>query len=150
MILYNRQKRKVFYEDQKILLSRAVDDAKAALAEDTATEAQIALLQREKAREDWEAKQKAKKGAFGRGKEWLLGGLKNEDDNVDDSSIPQLPSVESIRAESRVLRAVDEHNMSEESRVKETIQEKGGMLDRLGTSPTEGNRNGWTSWLIRR
>ena len=152
MVLYNRQKRKMFYEEQKVLLNRAVEDAQVALANDAASEAQIALLQREKAREDWEAKQRAKKGIFGRSKEWLLGGLKNDDSEVeDDSSMPQLPSVESIRAESRVLRAAEEHNRPEESRVMETIQQQGGMLDRLGSSPSEGgSKSGWTSWLTSR
>ena len=79
MSLYNRRKKKAYYADQYAFLQESLAAAREAAARGEADEAQILLLNRERAAKEAEQAAKQRKGMWGSTKEWLLSGMKKDE-----------------------------------------------------------------------
>lgn len=64
MIIYNRRKRRLFYEEQRLLLGQRLAEAREAQAKGLLNEDQLLLLNRERAADEAEAARKAEKGVW--------------------------------------------------------------------------------------
>ncbi|KAI9827857.1 MAG: hypothetical protein M1832_004346 [Thelocarpon impressellum] len=165
MVLYNRRKRGEFFAAQKALYGTHVAEARAAVAAGTANEQQAQLA----AHEDTLTKAlpvEEGKGVLARGRAWLFGGLKTEDEGAE----PLVSGVET----GGVLDAVKEARLADSATaaretppadalaVREGVREgvrgvregvrEGGPLDRLGTpsSPSPASSStagGILSWI---
>lgn len=175
MILYNRRKKHEWMLDQKAQFKHALESAHTALSTGTATEEQLAFLQREEehvlqVRQAEAAKKKP--GIFKKSKEWLFSGLKKEEEGDDVGSSERRLGYEALseeddamgERESDILRAIEERRLELKEKAKNAFevekerQRTGGMLDRLGTKneslstskEEEPKARGWTSFMTRR
>jgi len=82
MIIYNRRKRRDYFAEQSALHKTRLAEAKEAAAKGTADEDQMLLINRERATFEAEKARAAKKGVVRRTKDWLLGGLKTDEEVV--------------------------------------------------------------------
>ncbi len=80
MIVYNRRKRRDYFAEQSALHKTRLAEAKEAAAKGVADEDQVLLINRERATFEAEKARLAKKGVFRRSKDWLLGGLKTDEE----------------------------------------------------------------------
>lgn len=174
-MLYNRRKKHEWMLDQKTQFKHALESAHTALSNGTATEEQLAFLQREEehaiqVRQAEEAKKKP--GVFKRSKEWLFSGLKKEEEGDDVGTSERRLGYEALseeddvmgERESDILRAIEERRLALKEKAKNAFevekerQRTGGSLDKLGTknesAPTSNEEKpgarGWTSFMTRR
>lgn len=82
MIIYNRRKRRDYFAEQSALHKTRLAEAKEAVANGAADEDQMLLINRERASFEAERARAAKKGVVRRTKDWLLGGLKTDEEVV--------------------------------------------------------------------
>jgi hypothetical protein len=176
MMIHNRRKRREYFAEQQALHTAQVYEAQQAARRGMASEEQQALLQKEEQiLKMEEAKQAAKNapGVFGRTKEWLISGLKKEEDGGAFSTSEEkvgydgtVAEDEVIRSgESKILKAVQENNRDAKEAAERSlkteveVQRRGGPLDQLptpavtaeassGDAPKQGG--GWTSFMSRR
>ncbi|KAI9729741.1 MAG: hypothetical protein M1834_006692 [Cirrosporium novae-zelandiae] len=150
MIVYNRRKTKLFYEEQRNLRAQRLAAAKEAAASGTLNEDQLLLLNQERAAEEAEAAKQARGGIFKRTKDFLLGGLKKED-------VPESTVVESISQSSsdlalstekpfEVVQAVDSHRGKAEKE-SHILEAQGNELEKLGENTAQTSKKSWSSWF---
>ena len=87
MSLYNRRKKKVYYAQQHALLQEKLAVAREAASKGEADEDQMLLINRERAAEEAEQaarERKQRKGVWGSTKEWLLGGMKKDEEESEE------------------------------------------------------------------
>jgi hypothetical protein len=174
MMVHNRRKRAEFFTEQKALKASAIQTAKLAIDNGVATQDQLAFIQREEEHDAQLAAvataKAAKKGIFGRSKDWLFSGLKKEEEGENSTPGDGRPGYEVIyqeghsitERESGVVRAIDEKKNLISDKTKNAFEEEkqrqrtGGPLDRLGTASKSDldeekpNSGGWTSFMVRR
>ena len=172
-MIYNRRKRAQFYEEQKALKENAIHAARLAISSGFASEEQLDFIRMQDEHQeqlDAAAKAKAaKKGIFGKGKDWLFSGLKNEEEGDDVGSSERRLGYEGLseeddsmgERESDIVRAIEEKKMGIAAKAKDAFaeekerQRKGGALDRIGVDETQDDDRpksggGWTSFMTRK
>lgn len=172
MMIYNRKKRAQFFSEQHAVHMNSLHNAQLAQQHGTASEEQIALIETERVQAQAQADaQKAKatrKGIFGRGKDWLFAGLK-QDEEVAEEGGKKVEEVmnevggqvqEAVGANgSKILRAVEEKKEGVKQKIEgawereKSAERAGGPFDRLGTSAAEETapkKGGWTSFMTGR
>ena len=164
MIIYNRRKRKLYFEEQHRLLQQRLIEARAAFAKGIADEDQMLLLNRERAAEEAEAARKAKKGLWKSIKRMIsTEGLKQEQtdplDTLGEEDLRKMGGESPVVHEvvkgtneeprsSGILQAVEEKRRSGEHELQSHGLEE-GSLDRVGGEAAEASkaRRSWTSWV---
>lgn len=170
MMVYNRKKRAQFFEEQKAVHQNAVYKAREAISAGSATEQDIAFIQREE-QHDAQVAEKArakaaKKGIFKRGKEWLFSGLKTEEDESElraegSKDGVLMHTVDRDDKQNKIMTALGEQKTEFAEKAKQAFADEkdrqriGGPLDRLGTAPNtdtaeQPKSGGWTSFMTRR
>ena len=162
--MYNRRKRRLYFEEQHRLLQKRLIEAQAAFAKGIADDDQMLLLNRERAAEEAEAARKARKGLWKSIKRMFsTEGLKQEQtdplDTLGEEGLRKMgeesPGVEKgVKAaneetrSSGILQAVEEKRRSGERELQSHGLE-GGPLDRVATEAAEPTktRRSWTSWV---
>jgi hypothetical protein len=167
MVMYNRQKRKLFFQEQHELLQNRLAEAKEALAKGAADDDQMLLINQERAAEEAEQARRAKKGIWGSIKGvFTTDGLKKEDmgGNLQGLSVDAQRQVgeQSTLASAvakldeqtggapglGILQAVEEKRREGELGSQDP-ERKGGPLDELAENVATAakSKRGWTSWL---
>lgn len=175
MIVYNRRKKAEYFAEQKAMQRSALHEAQSVPSPALLTEQQRIMIDDEEKYQSQLQAKRAEKGYFTRGKEWLLSGLKREDDitNGEEDAVRRITNDRGDR------RAVGDVIRDEENQIKENIQhagqavqeqkenlttsakkafekeralEKGGgPLDRIGAESTPSNSGGgWTSFITKK
>ncbi|KAI9744097.1 MAG: hypothetical protein M1818_002249 [Claussenomyces sp. TS43310] len=173
MMIHNRRKRNEYFAQQKALREAALHEANEAQRRGSPTEAQQILLMEEvQLMQQAEAKKAAKaQGVLARSKQWLLSGLKKEEEGDDYGSSERRLGYEGMNEEddvlgereSDILRAIEEKKaeMQEKARSilerEKDLQRTGGPLDRIGTTSDAkksenngGGAGGWLSFMSRK
>ncbi|KAE8453779.1 hypothetical protein EG329_009291 [Mollisiaceae sp. DMI_Dod_QoI] len=177
MIAYNRKKRAQFYEEQKALHQSAIHNARQAIEEGSATEAQINFINMEdehQAMTEAAKRKMAESGLIRRAKNWLFSGLKNEEEGEDVGSSERRLGYEALseeddnmgERESDIIRAIEEKKLAIADKAKHAfaqereLERTGGPLDRVGTAAekpaavpkAEGQpeSKSWSSWIMGR
>ena len=164
MIIYNRRKRKLYFEEQHRLLQQRLVEARAAFAKGIADEDQMLVLNRERAAEEAEAARKAKKGIWKSIKRMFsTEGLKQEQtdplDVLGEEGLRKMGGDSPVVGEvvqaanegpgsSGIIQAVEEKRRSREREPQSHGLEE-GSLDRVGGEAAEATkaRRSWTSWV---
>ncbi|KAK2808585.1 hypothetical protein FQN50_004617 [Emmonsiellopsis sp. PD_5] len=146
LILYNRRQRALWLdrELEKLL------DAKKAYVAGNATEEQMKILEQEKIGEQEKRRKEELKRqtTFYKGKEWLFGGLKNEDlantqsRTLDETANPTPSVLEAVNAKRAETAAAFEQQTT-----------MSGELDQPVQNVDEGlkeTKRSWTSWITGR
>ena len=128
MGLHNRRKQKIYYAEQRTLLQEKLAVAREAASRGEADEDQMLLVNRERAAEEAEQAAKQRKGMWGSTKEWLLGGMKKDEE--DSAEVVNEGGTLSVSGEGGLVK------MHEGSEEEEVIS--GGMI---GTSRTGAQEN---------
>ena len=172
MVIYNRRKRNAFYAEQRMLLQQRLAEAREAAANGTANEDQRLLLNRERAAEEAEAAQKARKGPTDYLKAlFSTKGLKEEETDsatdllgeeglrkmgeeasststfIETGEQTRQPEQESQSSQSNILKMVnDQRRNGEKELEKRGFQ--GGPLDQVAEQTTKAEKSGgWASWI---
>lgn len=124
MSLHNRRKQKEFYAQQWAVLYENLALAKEAAARGEANEDQILLINRARARAEAEQAAKERKGVWGSAKEWLLGGMKKDEEESEERV-----------NEGGVLSVLGEEGLMK--MMEEPEEDRGGNADVLGSVTTE-------------
>lgn len=80
MSMHNRRKKKVYFAAQRAMLQEQLAMAREAAGRGEADEDQMLLINRERAAEEAALAAKERKGVWGITKEWLLGGMKKDEE----------------------------------------------------------------------
>ncbi|KAK4993624.1 hypothetical protein LTR50_000234 [Elasticomyces elasticus] len=168
MMLHNRRRRKEWMIEQETKYEKNLAAAREAAAAGIADDDQTLLLNRERARDEALAAQKAKKGIFTRAKESLFSGLSSEEtpggklgarmtgqtSNAGEQVSAQAERVDRAfeqREGLGIMKAVEEQRRQGEI-VEEAVHPRGGILDQeaqLATTAVAGATKSWTGWMIR-
>ena len=161
MILHNRRRRNEWLAQKRAEEAREVAVARVAIEEGIASEDQVLLVNRERARRESEEAKKTRPGVFRRSTSWLFGGLSKEEQKGGrlGAEAALASGGEQILGEKEgrgVLQAVQEKVESkrrEVERVEDVIRPLGGPLDReaersLHAAADAGKS--WMSWLTGR
>ena len=168
MIMYNRRKRKAFFEEQHALLKERLIEAREAEARGTADEDQILLINRERAAEEADNARKNRptiwksvKGVFS------TQGLQEEDthgrteseatesQHISQSGLlpvpEQMQELEQSPVKGTILQAL-ENKRREGERHLEKNGTEGGVLDKLAeqAGSSAPDKRSWTSWSTSR
>ena len=157
MIVYNRRKRKAYYEEQNLLAYQRLQEAKEAAIKGIATEEQILVLNRARAADEAEEVRKNKKTVWKSLKSVFSSeGLRKDDVGSataggSTTSLQFTPNVETTSADpskSTILEALEEKRREGEK----TLEDRGvagGPLDKLAEQATssDSSRGGWTTWF---
>jgi hypothetical protein len=123
-------------------------EAKQAYVTGTATQEQLELLEKEKAGEEEKHRKEElkKQSIFYKGREWLLGGLREE---IPDNSATNL--VEMDNEKPAALEAVHAQRL-EDARTPEQAAPHDGSLTGFGETidSTSAESKGWKSWITWR
>ena len=168
MILYNRRKRKAFFEEQNRLLQERLAEARQANARGTADDDQMLLLNRIRAADEAEAERrnrpsvwKSFKGLFttkGLMEEDTHGRPQSENGSSEGAKLLGAQDKGSIPEEAparggAVLQAVEEKRR-EEGREIQRRKVEGGVLDKLAeqaaSTVTRSDKRSWTGWFSSR
>lgn len=157
MIMYNRKKKREYYAQQKRLKEEAVQTARLAAAEGTASAEQMTLLAEAKAGEEAESR-KDTRGIFTKTKDFLYGGLSKEEKGLALLNRPSEALLKEAEPESSlggitqgagegmgIVKAVEEAQKQHSVR--------GGLLDQLGEEAARAasdTRRSWGSWANSR
>ena len=163
--MYNRRKRKVFLEEQHVLLQERLVEARTAAARGAADEDQILLLNRERAAEEADEAKKSRKTLWKSIKGvFSTEGLQEEDthgklntETEDSRGLPEtgsfeIPEQKQVPEEypknGTILHAMEERRREGERELERRGAE-GGVLDKLAeqAASTEPGKRDWTSWL---
>ena len=167
MIVYNRRKRKSFFAEQHMLLEQRLAEARQAVANGTADDDQMLLINRERAAEEAEEARKARKGPMS-----ILTGLFStkglkEEDNGNGLDLLGEEGLRKMGEESSIIQPAGEtriqdleapgvsviHKMEEKRREGEQmlldVGAKGGPLDQMADQATAAakSKGGLTSWF---
>jgi hypothetical protein len=159
MIIYNRRKRRAYYEEQTALLKEKTEAARQAIAAGTADQDQILLLDRERVEQEATAALKNKKSMWQSVTGMLTSGLKKEDQPImvetesrtgNPSAVLQVDSRAASQASSAaspIMQAVQEKRREGERAVPR--DSKGGPLDQMADQAVNAAKakGGWTSWM---
>jgi hypothetical protein len=161
MIVHNRRRRNEWLAQKRAEEAREVAVARQAMEEGMASEDQVLLVNRERARRESEEAKKSRPGIIRRSTSWLFGGLSKEEQR--GGRLGAEAALESGRQdllgekeEQGVLLAVQETvnaRRREGERVEEMLRPLGGPLDReaertLHAAADAGKS--WLSWLTGR
>ena len=170
MMIYNRRKRKLFFEEQHMLLKQRLAEAREAAAHGTADGDQMLLLNRERAAEEAEQARKAKKGPWKAFQNlFTIEGL-SEEDKGSKLDVLGEEGLKKLGAESSVLESVERSSSPEEEKPslgiiqavedkrrdgERELQErgmKGGPLDTIAEQAIVAGKSkgGWISWMTSR
>jgi hypothetical protein len=163
MILYNRKKKRQYFEEQRALEEAALHNAQVAQRNGTASQEQLELLRskgmNKQVTDDTSDVQKIaaavgiakesggqkSEGLFASAKNWLFGSLKNEEEGDDfaDRRLGYEGTSEDDdvygTSESDILKALEAKKQEVEMKAKRALErerraeKEGGPLDRLGT-----------------
>lgn len=172
MMIYNRKKRAQFFSEQQAQHMNALHSAQMAQQHGTATEEQVALIETERAQAqayaDAEKAKAARKGIFGRSKDWLFSGLKQDEEVLAEGGKKVEEVVKDVGGEakevvgangSRILKAVEEKKEGVREKIEgawereKNAERTGGPFDRIGTGAAEEpapKSGGWTSFMTGR
>ncbi|CAG8956009.1 hypothetical protein HYFRA_00008865 [Hymenoscyphus fraxineus] len=174
MMIHNRRKRREFIAEQQALHTSALRTAQLAIDHGTASEEQIKFMDRERQyHADLEAEKAARAargGIFKRSKDWMLSGLKKEEQGDDVGTSEQTWGYDGQSKEddslglreSDPVRAMEDTQSALTDKAKQAFadekerQRSGGPLDRIGTktadedSDQQPKSGGWTSFMVRR
>jgi hypothetical protein len=144
LIVYNRRQRALWIDRE---LQRLLE-AKQAYVAGTATQEQLELLEKEKAGEkEKRGKEELKKQSiFYKGREWLLGGLREE---IPDNSATNLVEMDNERP--AAFETVNAQRL-EGARTPEQATPQDGSLTRFGQTidATRPESKSWKSWITWR
>ena len=143
LIKHNRQQRALWIEREM----QRVIDAKKAYVEGTATLEQLALLEQEKAgEEERRRKEELKKESYTyKARQWLFGGLKQEEATAADAA-----ALETVNAERpRVLEALNAKR-PEDSTTPQTPSSNAPLNEQTADAKQGGSKWSWTGWASGR
>ncbi|KAL1956488.1 hypothetical protein VTO42DRAFT_7286 [Malbranchea cinnamomea] len=144
LIMHNRQQRALWIDRE---MQRLMDARKAYVA-GTATPEQLELLEKEKAAEEEKRRKEElkKQGYIYKARQWLFGGLKQEDGTPTDAAVPEVVSVE----KPGVLEAVSAKR-AESSITPETLSKSPSDEPQdNGKQGDSGSKRSWTGWITGR
>ncbi|OJD23899.1 hypothetical protein ACJ73_04747 [Blastomyces percursus] len=145
LILYNRRQKQLWIDKE---LDKLLEAKKAYVAGNPTAE-QLKLLEQEKQAEA-EKRQKEelkKQTMFYKGKEWLFGGLKNE----DGTSAELKGNDEIANARPSVLEAVNASRVENAAHFEQGPNPGGpGQLEPKVDEASNEQKKGWTSWVTGR
>jgi len=163
MLLHNRRKRNEWLQDQQHKTAVEVEEARKAVAQGSVTEAQMLLLNRERAAQEAEAARKARKGIFTRAKEAVYSSVSNEEKRggqiMSEVQTPQeiLPIQPQTKLTANIPVDINTDDFSSVSQLlnpsQGTIQSRqitGGVLDRQAQATLNGLKSKtatWTRWI---
>jgi hypothetical protein len=166
MVVYNRRKRNEWYLVQQELHKRDLIAARFAMAQGTANEDQILLINQERLREEAEAEKVQKKGMFAQAKESLFGTEKKEEQRGGTLGVAGITGrehkeglgvvkavqdkVAEVKEKAKLdMRPTDQNII--QAHTPKTIA--GGPLDQLAEKAAESaskTTKSWTDWALRR
>ena len=132
MVIYNRRKKKEWYDAEQVLYANFLQEATAAEASGTATEEQIRFLEKEKSILEAEEEQRNRRRIWKRTKEWLFSGLKRDDGPMESS--PDRTGDELGEQKGGVLKAVEarrQYVARDPGKVMEAVQARQEEDDRF-------------------
>ena len=174
MIIYNRKKKREWYDTQQKIWEDSMQIALEAEANGTATDDQMLLLNRERAYEMAQQEKKNRAGVWTRIK-GLFGfeGLKAEETpfskeslcgqkaSIEEGSVPIPPPevpdlsdpLNKTASKSSILQAVEDQRRQRERQLESQGQEP-GSLDKMAEDATEtvrsdGGKGGWLGWFSK-
>lgn len=166
MLLHNRRRKNEWLAGKQAEEAREVGEARIALEEGRATQDQILLINRERAKFEAAEVQKNRPGILKRTTNWMFSGLSSEEQKggklgASTTSVNVVTPTprEEILGESEdkgVLRAVEEKieaNRRTGEKVEEVLRPLGGPLDREAqrtASVVAGAGKSWVSWITGR
>lgn len=161
MLLHNRRRRNEWLAEKQAQSARDLREAQNALAQGSATEDQMLLINRERAAFEADEAKRNRPGMFKRATGWVFGGLEKEEKKGGTLGVgaagpttrePMLGET----ADRGVLQAVEEKVAEDRrsgERVDEVLRPLGGPLDRQAEAATrsaERTGRSWTSWISGR
>lgn len=174
-MIHNRRKRREFVAERQALHTSALRTAQLAIEQGTASEEQIKFINRERQHladvEAEKAAKAAKGGIFKRSKDWMLSGLKKEEEGDDVGTSERRLGYEALSEEddtlgvreSDIVRAIEDKKLAITGKAKQAFAEEkerqrtGGPLDRIGNQSTNDDdfdekpkSGGWTSFMVRK
>lgn len=164
MVLYNRRKRREFFLEQQQNYDMALQKAIKAEKEGTLTADLALVLNKERAVLAYEAEQARKGGFVKQAKEWLFGGLAQQEmaggrlgkGGFDAEEIKRIAEGRFQEAGSNKLREPNMREIEPEVMVKEAAavrsleERRGGILDRMAedvASDVNKSARTWWSWV---
>ena len=168
MLIYNRRKRNEFYHEQRLLYQQRLVEARQASATGTATDDQILVLNQERARTEAEQARLKKEGMWTTSKRFLLGGMKQEQEQEtenqpaatsDEMHTHALETGQEIKSHQREIEGIGISAAVEIKRREgeKALEDRGvgeGPLDimaeqavKAATAEIGKGKGGWTSWL---
>ncbi|EON65319.1 hypothetical protein W97_04557 [Coniosporium apollinis CBS 100218] len=165
MIIYNRRKRKEWFNDMREKEARELAAAQEAAALGAADEDQILLINRVRAAQEADAAKKSRPGLFKRITGVFYGGLSQEEQQggkLNTSIVEQARDAvsnagEEVKEEGLgIMRAVEDKRREGEKAIEAhapQVRVNGGPLDQLGAEASvksEEAKKSWTSWMTRR
>ena len=160
MVLHNRRRRNEWLAEKRVEEAREVAVARQSMEQGTATEDQILLINRERAKSEAAEAKKNRPGIFKRSTGWLFGGLSTEEKTggrlgaeVQAQAVVPREEVLGEREDRGVLQAVQvkvEENRRSQEKVAEPFRPHGGPLDMEAQRTVNAAidvQKSWTSWL---
>ena len=157
MVLHNRRRRNEWLAQKRAEEALEVDQARRAMEVGTATEDQVLLVNRTRAREEAKEAKRTRPGIIIRSTGWLFGGLSKEETKGGRLGAEAVQSgredVLGEREHRGVLQAVEE-KVEERRRTGEKVEEvlrpMGGPLDREAertVAAAADTGRSWMSWI---
>ncbi|KAH7139210.1 hypothetical protein B0J11DRAFT_546705 [Dendryphion nanum] len=148
MVVYNRRKRAIYFENQELEQARILQSARDAVISGSATPAQAALVEGIREEEEAMAQKKAERKIGSRLLWWLHGDWK-EDKALSEQRKLAVDDVKNEQAGLGITQAVKEAVQDTRANSSSLEPSAGGPLDQLAanaTSSTEKPSKGWSGW----
>lgn len=165
MVIYNRRRRREWFNDMREKEARELAAAQEAAALGAANEDQILLINRARAAQEADEAKKSRPGVFKRVKNVFYGGLSQEEQQggkLNASVVGQAQDAvwsagEEVKEEGLgIIKAVEEKRREGEKAIEAQapqVRVNGGPLDQLGAQApikADDTKKSWTSWITSR